>query len=151
MPGPAPASDQKEVRPTASGTGLVLVWPARNGTASDTAAAGSDGAGSVTGPVPWLLNTRRLPGFRLFGSSACPGFLPIIGLSFAWISGPMRKKACSVSGPVRSGHARPRRFSASDQKEVRPTASGTGLVLGEHVCLYTCTYIYIYMYVCINI
>ena len=57
---------KRSLRPTASGTGLVLgerfraligfVWPARNGTASDTAtaAAGSDGTGSAPVPVPKL-------------------------------------------------------------------------------------------------
>ena len=50
----------------ASCTGLVLgerlraligfVWPARNGTESDTAAAGSDGLGSVLEPVPKLFD-----------------------------------------------------------------------------------------------
>ena len=61
----------------ASCTGLVLgerfravigfVWLARNGTASDTAAAGSDGSGSVLEPVPKLkFLSRRRPGFRLF-------------------------------------------------------------------------------------
>ena len=33
---------------------IGFVWPARNGTASDTAAAGSDGSGSVLEPVPKL-------------------------------------------------------------------------------------------------
>ena len=34
---------------------IGFVWPARNGTESDPAAAGSDGTGSVLEPVPKLL------------------------------------------------------------------------------------------------
>ena len=45
---------------------IGFVWPARNGTASDTAAAGSDGSGSVLEPVPKLESSLGCSGPQLF-------------------------------------------------------------------------------------
>ena len=80
-------SDKKLLSDCAFGTGLVLgerfraligfVWPARNGTASDTAAARSDGTGSVPEPVPKLLiypPPPRLPPSFSVRSPFCPDF-----------------------------------------------------------------------------
>ena len=127
---------KKDLRPTASGTGLVLgerfraligfVWPARNGTASDTVAAGSDGTGSVPVPVPELSRyppPPRLPPFYPV-SSSCPVSLTICLPFTGFLVGfPGQFRSLRISGLVRSGppscgrgRHRPDRFLPSDQK-----------------------------------
>ena len=141
----------------ASCTGLVMgerfraligfVWPARNGTASDTAAAGSDGSGSVLEPVPKLNSSfpppPRLPPFYFSGllssglpflTSALNGLL--IGTEFRATS-EISGSGLLRSGPPRCGCDRTaiRPISAIGQKVLlSDCASCTGLVMGERSC-----------------